>query len=63
MAIKDDRVGGLLTAAAVQLPGHTPRGGGPYEFGVPGARHVVMRPDQETRQRVMAGELVRGRGP
>jgi cytochrome c oxidase subunit 1 len=31
--------------------------GGPYEFGMPGARHVIMRPDRElppTRQRAVA---------
>ena len=37
--------------------------GGPYEFGVPGARHAVMRPDQEARRPVIAGELGSGRGP
>ncbi len=37
--------------------------GGPYEFGVPGARHAVMRPDQEVPRPVIAGELGRGRGP
>jgi cytochrome c oxidase subunit 1 len=35
--------------------------GGPYDFGVPGARHAVMRPDQEAAQPAVAAEA--GRGP
>jgi cytochrome c oxidase subunit 1 len=34
--------------------------GGPYEFGVPNARHVVMRPDQEARRPVVAAAAGEG---
>jgi cytochrome c oxidase subunit 1 len=38
--------------------------GGPYEFGVPDARHVVMRPDQEgARRPLVAAEAGGGPGP
>jgi cytochrome c oxidase subunit 1 len=37
--------------------------GGPYEYGVPGARHAVMRPDQEARRPTVAAEVGGGRGP
>ena len=39
--------------------------GGPYEFGVPGARHAVMRPDLEPKRALVsagAGDSAPGGG-